>query len=489
MAITESAPSPTTARGICIAFDDPWNTDNAVTGSTAATWTRIDDPDIASLTIGGVLVTSPSHVVVDWSVDRGRQYELDTTQAGTATIHIVDTSGLFDPTAAAPYSSSLGSRKRAVINAQNPQTGTYSDIFSGYVQSYTWSYADQSQSTMLIEISLVDGFDILNRTELVPDNTGSTVLVGQLVDDRINALLQDANWPTDSAGSAIPLTSINTGNVAVPGYAYNAGTSTLSAIQDAADAEFPGVANFYMDKSGNATFRGRWPRFQPGDYPNQVKQWNVGDSDYAQTNGYAFINDIQWTIDQTLLYNATLCYPYGASQYQYPTQLSADATSIAQYGARQITLNDILCNGATADPGTDHGGPYSATTGLEECFAYSDYYVNNFGYPVLRINQLTFKTVDPYGGTPQAALWELICNVEIGDVITVWTTIPGGGGMNSTTTILGDHWQGNQHFVDGIHHQVNPLNEFYPDWTMTLDLSPRVWYTTFKGVTWYQQAD
>jgi len=487
MAITENAPNPTTAQGICIAFEDPWSVDNASSGATAATWTRLDDPSVASLSIGGVGINSPSHVVVSWSVDRGRQYELDTTQTGTASIQIVDTSGLFNPTGTAPYASSLGSMKRAVINVQDPVTGVYSDVFSGYVSTYTWSYADQSKSTMLVQIDLVDGFDILNRAELVPDTTGETILLGQQVDDRIFLLLDDAGWPIDTAGSAVPLVSINTGNVSCIGYQYNSGTQILSAIQDAADAEFPGVSNFYMDRHGNATFRGRWPRFQPEAYPNQVKFWNVGDYDYAETLGYAPISDMQWMIDQTLLYNACLCYPYNFLQFGYPGQFTDDATSIGFYGVRQITLNDLLCNGANADPTTDHGGPYSATDGPTECFAYAQYYVDNFKLPVIRLSSITFKTVDPNGGTPNAALWEMLCNIDIGDVLNVYSTIPGGGGINPNTTILGGlEYIGNQFFVDGIHHQVNPLNQGYPDWTMTLDLSPRSWYSTFKGVTWYQ---
>jgi len=487
-----TAPKPTTAQGICIAFLDPWNVTNATSGATQATWTRIDDPSTASLSIGGDLITSPSHVVTSWSSDRGRQYELDTTQTGTATISITDTSGLFNPVGSSPYVFGLGAMKRCVINAQNPVTGVYSDVFSGYVQTYTWKYADQSKSVMLIDISLVDGFDQLTRSELVPDNTGYTTFNGGQVDDRINALLFSGDWP--GIGTADSLASINSGNVACAAYQYNSGTTVLSAIQDAADAEFPGVANFFIDRHGNATFRGRWPRFIPEDYsPSQVSFWNVGDYDYAETFGYAPFSDIEWTIDQTLQYNACLCYPYNFPQYNYPAQLKFDPISIAAYGTRQITLNDIIVHGAAEDTDPSHapttGPPLPATDGPTECQAFASYYVDNFAYSTLRISSITFKTVDPNGGTPNAALWEMLLNVEIGDVLNVYTTIPGGGGLDPTTTIPypdgSPNYQGNQFFVDGIHHQVNPLNAEYPDWTVTLDLSPRAWYKYFKSNTYY----
>ena len=477
---TDVAPTPTTANGICMALGQVWTVDNT-TGDSGAIWTRIDDPSVASLSIDGDSVFSPSHVVASWTTDRGRQYELDTTQTGTATIQIIDTSGLFDPTGTSPYSASISSMTRCVINVQNPVTGDYSDVFSGYVSTYTWSWADQSKSVMLVEIDLVDGFDPLNRSELIPDQTGYTTFRGELTDDRINNILASSQWPS-------ALTSINSGNTSCIGYQYNSGTTSLSAIQDAADAEFPGVANFYMDRHGNATFRGRWPRFTPEDYTNQVTFWNCGDYDYAETFGYAPISDMQFMIDDTLLYNVALCYPYNFPQYGYQNQLDYNGSSITQYGIRQITLNDLLCNGAQED--TTHG--FSATTGPQECLYYADYYVDNFCYPSIRVSSITFKTVDPNGGTPNEALWDMLCNIEIGDVLSVYTTDPGGGGLNPSTSIVvptvdgpGPWYIGNQFYVDGIHHQVNPLNDGYPDWTMTLDLSPRSWYTTFKGQVYY----
>lgn len=496
MAFPNTPPIPTTAQGICIAFSSPWSVDNATSGGTAAEWTRIDDPSVASLSIGGADPTSPSHVVVSWTADRGRQYELDTTQTGTATINIVDTSGLFDPTGDSPYAPLLGSMKRAVINVQNPVTGNYQDVFSGYVETYTWAYTDQTKSVVLVTINLVDGFDVLNRAEVVPDSTGYYTLLGQQVRDRILLLLSDAEWPLPTGGSTTGLVSINTGNTNTIGYQYNSGTSILSTIQDAADAEFPGVANFFMDRHGNATFRGRWPRFIPEAYGNQVAFWNVGDAGYSETFGYIPISDMEFTIDQTLLYNTSLCYPYNFPQFGYPNQLATDTGSIDQYGVRQITLNDLLCGGAVAEPENDSDHPYippggnptPATDGPGECLAYAQYYVDNFADPAIRISSITFKTVQPLqADSPSDGLWFFLTNVEIGDVINVFTSPPGE--IDVDTVILDGQYQGNQFFVDGIHHQVNPLNENYPDWTMTLDLSPRTWYTTFKGNTYYPGVD
>ena len=59
-----------------IAFDDP-------TLTWEPTWTRLDNTD---------------NLVTSYTIDRGRQYELDTTDTGRATVEITDTDGILDPT-------------------------------------------------------------------------------------------------------------------------------------------------------------------------------------------------------------------------------------------------------------------------------------------------------------------------------------------------------------------------------------------------------
>ncbi len=463
---TDTAPTPTGANGICIAFSNNWDSDN-----THTTWTRIDDPSVPSLTYTGSGATAKSHMVSNWTTDRGRSYELDKTQSGTATVTLQDTSGIFDPTnPASPYANFIGPMKRATINVQVPGTNPvqWADVFTGYLESYDW-VVDQAQKIMTVTLHLVDGFEPLTRAEVVPDGTGTTTYAAQQVDDRIFALLADAQWPSG-------LTNVNTGNVDLQATVYNPGTQILGAIQDAADAEFPYVANVYMDRHGNVAFRGRWPRFQPATYTNQVHFWTAGDRQAANTFGYAPISEIGWNLDQKDLYNAALVFPYGIPQASISGQLVTDPTSISTYGVRSISINDLIVQQNLVDVG--HGFPILLDANAT-CLLYSNYYIGNFNTPVQRISNLVFKTVDPNGGTPNTALWNMMCNVEIGDVITVITNNPGGGGMNPYTRY------GNQFFVEGIHNVVNPLSGELPDWTMTLDVSPRAWFSTFNGISYY----
>src|SRR5581483_12319171 len=78
------------------------------------------------------------------------------------------------------------------------------------------------------------------------------------------------------------------GNVLLWETVYSPGESTLTAIQEAADAEFPGVSNFYPDRFGRGCFHGRLSKFDPvgtaaSTSPDRwdFQHWHVGDGAYV----------------------------------------------------------------------------------------------------------------------------------------------------------------------------------------------------------------
>lgn len=475
------AGTPTGAQGVSLALGSPWSADN----SDPSIWVRIDDPSIPPGKYGSALEFPAANMVVGYQIDRGRTYELDKTEAGTASIQVIDQYGLFDPTNTdSPYFTGIGPMVRATIVQRNPVAGTVNDLFTGYLETVAYKYPDPSRPFVNVTLSLVDGFEPLTRAELVPDNTGTTVLVGQQVQDRMNLVLDDGQWPA-------LLRNLNTGNVAAqgaPGSVYQPGTSVLSALQDTADCEFPGVANVFMNKHGQVAFRGRFPRFTPDVYPNQVQQWNVGDAIAAAASGYAPISTLEWDVDQSNLFNTALCYPYGVDQSLINAQLVFDPDSVAAYGVRAKTINDLIITPGTTDM-------VDGNNGLQECLAYGQYYVDNFKLPVIRISSMIFKSPDPkWIGDPVLGagmlstawtnLWDLITRVEIGDLVTVWTTPPTGGGFNVDTHV-GDLIVGNQFFVEGTHYTTQLAQADFPQITLSLDLSPRIWFGTFNGTLYY----
>jgi hypothetical protein len=411
-----------------------------------------------------------------WTIDRGRTYELDKTQAGTSTFTLIDTTGRFDPTnTSSPYYGNIGPMRQFKLSVVNPVNQQNIDLFTGYIEAWNYSM-DTAEKMMTIEVDAVDGFEPLSRAELPPDSTGTTVLggdaTGSACQTRIIYLLNTYyGWNGSTAfGWPTYLRKINTGNVTLMQTVYNPGTSLLSAIQDTADAEFPGVANVFMNKAGQVTFYGRQPRFNPTGFPQDVTFWTVGDKNAVNTFGGAPIHDIAWNLDQKNLINAAQAWPEGIAQSAIASQLYVSPSSILAYGNRLQTMPNLQTGGSDA-----FATPASLTA-AQECQLFSWYYAYNYNKPVQRISKLEFVTEDPTT-TSGAALWNFMLGVEIGDILTVSTTNPGGGGFGKQT----DGFAVDQFFVEGIHYQAVPLQGGFPQITMNLDVSPRAWFGTWPS--------
>ena len=424
--------------GVVVAFDDPWDAVNP-------TWTRIDDPNGVSL-------------VNAWSIDRGRSYELDKTATGTARVQIIDLNGLLDPTnSTSPYYGKIDPRKQAAIALQNPVTGVWTTLFRGFIES--WDYTvDVSEKYMTAEIGLVDAMDHFASTEVIPGLHGVTPPAGsgvqgdvlyaaQQVDDRIRAALADAGWPT---GFSV----IFSGNVAVQDTVYSPRAQILSVIQDAADAEWPGVANFYIAKDGKPTFHGRLARFNPSAYG--IAAWKCGDlAAFAGDSTRAVISGLQFSRDLPHVINAALATPQGVKDEDIAGQQDTNTGSIATYGARTWSAENLV---------TLHGDETGTPDALTETLKYARYYAQNYAAPRNRVSQVVFRPLNPTSAQGPSA-WQLMCDVEIGDTITVTVTHPGGGGFNEEPF-----------FVEGIHYDAKPMTADYPEVTVTLDLSPQAYF-------------
>jgi hypothetical protein len=437
-------------NGVAIAFD-------AAALTASPTWTRID--------------TIPHVSVQRWEIHRGRPTERDKTSVGSATITGIDTNGVLDPTnSGGTFYGKLNPVKQAGIALQNPVTSTWSTLYRGFVGD--WNYElDTSEKFLTFDLSLVDALDILGDAEVIPDTAGNTVpaestgdvyYTGQQVDDRIKAALADAALSAGVTEWPAGLMTIFTGNVAVQGTVYSPRTPILQVIDDAADAEFPGVANRYVSKDGIVTFHGRYARFNPSNVSYGIQTWKVGDeAAFVSDSATAVISALRFTRGKTNLINAALATPNGIADADIAGQFVSDATSIAAYGARSVAFENLITGGG------DELVPLSA---LAEVKQYATYYVDNYKDPRTRVSQIEFR---PSGtsGTRATALWALACGIELGDIVSLKTTHPGGGGFNE------------DFFVEGISYTAVPMKASYPELTVTLDVSPKAYYDTdpFSG--------
>lgn len=435
-------------RGFSVAWDDAALAENP-------SWSWIDDP------AGDLIVQS-------WSIDRGRSYEFDRSGTGTARVSVFDTTGDWDPTnASGEFYGLLQPMKQAALAIKNPVASTWSTIFRGFVSD--WRFVmHPTENYIGVEILLVDALDLFAAVELVAGGEfgNATVPAGgdgdvyypeilytNAVQTRINQVLDEIGWP---AG----LRNLFTANVKLQGVTYPSRTSALSVIYDAADAEFPAVAQFYMSKSGVARFRGRLSRFQPTDPRYGITTWQLGDDAAhlaSPSTVCPIVPPLQFARDKEHVYTSAISTPQGINDADIAGQYVNDAAAAAAYGTRTWSAENLLTAGGTS------------TTAAVETKKFATYYVNNYKDPRTRLSQLTVKAARS-SGARAAREWEFVSGVEISDRIQLTTTHGGGGGF------AGDYF-----YVEGIHYDVKPMNATNHEVTCTLDVSPAGYYTSFPS--------
>lgn len=458
-------------HGVCVAFQDDTLEEQPV-------WERLDDP-------AGFRLASA------WTISRGRQSELDKTGTGTASVTFVDTDGVLDPTNnSGPFytggETHVDPMRQAAIALMNPVTGEWGTLFRGYISDMTHSVDMWTDERGLdtVSMELVDAFDLFNAVELTPGDHGDSTPFSDFadvfygghpsnftgypasfvhVDDRIAQILDDIGWP--NSGKRAGLRNIFSGNVSMQGNVYSRRDSALQALFDAADAEFPGVANIYMSKNGVVTFHGRFARFFPERAGYGIGSWTVGSLAQAELDSdCAPIAGLEFRRSKADIINAALISPRNSTEAQIQNLLVKDTASIAKYGWRSISFEELLIWKGHDEVGDD-------TTAQEECFKFGNYYVDNYAVPKTRVSSITFRPrgIEQTGAEP---LWDLMVNVEIGDVVTLKTEHPSDGGFDE------------DFFVEGIRYDSKPAREDMLDVTMTLDVSPRSFYDSNPFGDW-----
>lgn len=399
-------------------------------------------------------------------VERGRQDEFERTDTGTATVIFKDRYGTLDPSNIGGPFGDLVSRPIGIA-LRDPVTNAWFPIFRGVIDDYGYNLSP-SQQVGEIAITCVDALEYFAGFELAPGIAGDTPPSGEegnifyedtagTVDDRIFQALADASWPTG-------LSSVFSGNVSVRESTYSPGESMLVVLQEAADAEFPTVANFYIDRFGFFCFHGRYARFDPDAVSATATHWDF--HRWKAGDGAAIVLDDEraqlrppfgFNRGRSLIRNAALCYPMGIRPTDIPGQIVTDSPSIAVHGVHSWSATDLVILEGTT----------TGNTGNQECELYAQYIVENYRDPQNRIEQASFKSLRPTDDRA-AATWALLTGVDLSDILDLEITHPGGGGFNS------------EHFIEAINYEIEPLvNDLdtgYPAINLTLDLSPAVYW-------------
>lgn len=411
------------------------------------------------------------NLVTSYSIERGRAYELDRTDTGRATVSIADVDGILDPTnPAGPYYGQIEPLLQAKLMRYNPVDETWYHRYRGFVEDLNYVF-DPSQQVNRLELTLVDLFEIVSSIEMHPGQFGDpppTASVGQI-------FFEDTETPLAHDGMQIRILQVLTdcgidevfyvvfsGNVDLHETVYSPGESAMTAIAEAADAEFPGVANVYCDRLGRLCAHGRYARFDPHGTaatttPDRwnFTEWNIGDGARVtdSPDDTAHVRSFAYNFGLSRVINRALATPVGIADADVQAQIAEDSGSIGQYGIRAWTSQNLIVKTGVVDAATD----------VEECKLFADYYVANYSTPKRRITECLLRSIHPLA-VGAAANWELLSLCDIGDQANIWVGAPGGGGFDGIVD--------SAFFIEGIREEARPLNALYDDVTLSLDLSP-----------------
>lgn len=419
-------------------------------------WIRIDE-----VTIDGE--TPAVSLVKQIEIRTGRQTEFDLTETGTATVWCNDTEAWLHPNGG--WWGFLEG-KQILLQLYDPVTETWFERFRGIIDGQT---NDQHPSGLLsnVQLQCVDMFDYLSQMELLPGVHGSPPPVGSEsevfyedgeVDTRILQLL------TTDAGLDPDRVVVFSGNVNLIETLYDAGDPVLIAIRDAADGEFPGLANVYVDRKGRVVFHGRGAKLDPdgvsagaGDTAWDFQRFPMGD-------GPAIVLDsdrgqirppLQIVRSRSRIVNAALCWPRGVPREDIAAMVRTDPTSMAAYGVRTWSYDDSICGGHKTN----------GNTGPEECELVSEFYVANYSEPRARVEQMTALAIRP--DDPRAApTWKFLTRCDISDVVELSVTHTPNGGIAVDEDF----------FVEGWTQEITPLHPGHDMVALTANLSPKAYY-------------
>jgi hypothetical protein len=348
-------------RGRCLLVPDVTVELGSFTGLT------LDDPVLGRLDEnpldGAIAFEEIPQGVVSVSTSRGRNRDLERTNAGQVSVSLRNQDRFFDPQSDNSFTRFVVPRRPVRVLAEG------SAVFTGFIDDWDFTYSPGGDSVASFTGS--DAFSIFAR-----NINGGGSAVEELTGARLNRVLDQVsvNWP---AGDR----DIEDGNSTLAAGVLE--DNALSYMSDTIEASEQGLV--FMTKDGRVAFRERL--IQP-----------VGSAVSFTDNGPGIpYEDVRISYGTDLMVNqAVVVYPGG-------TATAEDLTSQVTYGITEKTLDTELSSEAQAQ-------------------AIADYLVARYAEPEYRIESVTVNL----RALSSAQLLEVL-GLELGDQADIVFTPNGIG--------------------------------------------------------------
>jgi hypothetical protein len=295
MAVTEKVEigfDLTTAGGPFLTLNDP------VAG-------QLDNP---AWPLGGLTFYDITSRVRSYSIRRGKSRQLDTFQAGVASVVLNNNDRAFDPTfTASPFYGQIVPKREIRISSNSVVQ------YRGLIDDWNLDYAPQGDSTALAASS--DGFSQLANQTL----TGGTATL-QLTGARINSILSstDVEWPAETR-------AIDSGEIYLGADVIPVDANALTYLQTIERSE---GGRFFIGKNGYVTYKD-----QNGVQPSSATMVTLADD----ATGIKYTG-MQVVYGSELLYNQVVASSIVAGG----TAIANDTDSQQAYGVQTLTYTDLI---------------------------------------------------------------------------------------------------------------------------------------------------
>jgi hypothetical protein len=341
---------------------------------------------------GATPLTDVTSDVQSVSINRGRSRDLETFFAGTCTVRLLNNARKYENTnTSSPYSPGIEPLIAIHVDATTDGGSTYEDLFVGFVNDINLTYPDKNNS--FADFIASDGFMKLANTELI-DASFSSTNSGTLIDN----MLDNANVKFGAGRN------IETG-VSTMQSLSNLSENTLTALQNVERSE---NGLLFMAKDGRLTFKSRHTTFP--STPSATFSDDGSDVPYLRVD---YIND------DNEIFNIVSLQRLGGT-----TQTVEDVASQGKYLVRTLSRSGLYNN---------------SDTDVNDA---ANFLLGKFNNALIRFDNLVVDLTEATTNNQNTVL-----SREVGDVVKVELTPPGGGSPSQITS---------NEIIDSISYNITP---------------------------------